>query len=208
MNRHLNFTVIFVSFFSVVLLASQPLVKSNSKDMTDHTEHLIVRKNKKSHVSSHNYFVFAYFKNKSVDGLHLAGSKDGLHWKAFNNDSSLLKPAVAKDRLMRDPCIIKGADGLFHMVWTVSWADKGIGYASSADLIHWSEQKFLPVMEKTEGTRNTWAPEITLNKATGEYMIYWASSVEGKFDETKPLTEKGYNHRIYYCTTSDFETFS
>ncbi|MDD3321416.1 MAG: glycoside hydrolase N-terminal domain-containing protein [Paludibacter sp.] len=155
-----------------------------------------------------NYFVFAYFKNSSIDGLHLAGSTDGLHWKAFNNDSSMLEPTVAKDRLMRDPCIIKGVDGLFHMVWTVSWADKGIGYASSPDLIHWSEQEFLPVMKKTEGTRNTWAPEITLDKENGIYLIYWASTVFGQFDETKPSSENGYNHRIYYCTTIDFKTFS
>jgi hypothetical protein len=87
-------------------------------------------------------YLFCYFKGSSSDGLHLAVSTDGLKWEALKGDSSFLKPAVAKDRLMRDPCIIRGADGLFHMVWTVSWADKGIGYASSKDLIHWSEQQF------------------------------------------------------------------
>ncbi|MDD3079584.1 MAG: glycoside hydrolase N-terminal domain-containing protein [Paludibacter sp.] len=155
-----------------------------------------------------HYYVFAYFKGRSEDGLHLAGSTDGLHWEAFHNDSSFLHPEVAKDRLMRDPCIIKGTDGKFHIVWTVSWTDKGIGYASSSDLIHWSEQQFLPVMEKVDGTRNTWAPEITQDPVSGIYMIYWASTVEGRFEETKPATEAGYNHRIYYCTTKDFINFS
>ncbi len=61
---------------------------------------------------------------------------------------------------MRDPCIIRGADGLFHMVWTVSWNERTIGYASSKDLIHWSEQQAIPVMEHEPTTLNCWAPEI------------------------------------------------
>ena len=81
-------------------------------------------------------YLFAYFKNNGEDGLHLAYSFDGFKWIALKNDSSFLKPAVAHDKLMRDPCIIRGADGLFHMVWTVSWNDKGIGYANSPDLVH------------------------------------------------------------------------
>jgi len=93
-------------------------------------------------------YLFSYFKGNGEDGLHLAYSLDGLNWTSLKKDSSFLKPTVAKDKLMRDPCIIRGKDGLFHMVWTVSWKDRGIGYASSKDLIHWSEQVFLPVMEK------------------------------------------------------------
>jgi len=75
-------------------------------------------------------YLFAYFKGNGEDGLHLAYSLDGYKWAALKNDQSFLKPTVSKDKLMRDPCIIKGKDGLFHMVWTVSWNDKGIGYAS------------------------------------------------------------------------------
>ena len=153
-------------------------------------------------------YLFAYFKDGGKDGLHLAYSEDAYHWTALKNDESFLKPSVAKDKLMRDPCIIRGADGLFHMVWTVSWTDKGIGYASSKDLIHWSEQRFLPVMEKHPGTRNTWAPEITYDAKTRTYMIYWASTIEGEFSSTSSTKESGYNHRMYYTTTKDFQTFS
>lgn len=91
-------------------------------------------------------YMFSYFKNDGKDGLHLAWSSDGYNWKPLRNDSSFLHPAVATDKLMRDPCIIRGADNLFHMVWTVSWNDNGIGYANSPDLVHWSRQQFIPVM--------------------------------------------------------------
>ena len=89
-----------------------------------------------------NVYLFSYFKGNGEDGLHLAYSNDGYSFTALKGDSSFLTPTVSKDKLMRDPCILKGQDGLFHMVWTVSWKDKGIGHASSKDLIHWSEQQF------------------------------------------------------------------
>lgn len=154
-----------------------------------------------------NVYMFCYFKNNGKDGLHLAYSNDGYTWTALHNDSSVLKPAVANDKLMRDPSIIRGADGLFHMVWTVSWNDKGIGYANSKDLLNWSEQKFIPVMAGEDSARNCWAPEITYDAKRKEYMIYWATTIAGKY-KTDTAVEKGYNHRIYYVTTKDFNRFS
>lgn len=153
-------------------------------------------------------YMFSYFKGNGEGGLHLAYSEDGYKWSALKNDTSFLTPKVGKDKLMRDPCIIKGGDGLYHMVWTVSWTDKGIGYANSKDLINWSEQQFIPVMEHEKKTRNTWAPEITYDEANKEYMIYWASTIVGEFPETQSTEDTGYNHRMYYTITKDFKTFS
>ncbi len=152
-------------------------------------------------------YLFSYFKNNGKDGLHLAYSHDGYKWTALNNDRSILKPAVANDKLMRDPCIIKGADGFFHMVWTVSWNDKGIGYAKSKDLINWSEQQFIPVMAQEDSARNCWAPEITYDKKKKQYLIYWATTIAGKY-KIDSFIENGYNHRMYYTTTTNFKTFS
>jgi acetyl esterase/lipase len=159
-------------------------------------------------VAEKSAYLFSYFKGNGEDGLHLAYSEDGYKWQSLKNDTSFLTPEVGKDKLMRDPCIIKGGDGLYHMVWTVSWTDKGIGYASSKDLIHWSKQEFLPVMEHESGTRNTWAPEITYDEENKEYMIYWASTIPGKFPETQTTEDSGYNHRIYYTVTKDFKTYA
>jgi Glycosyl hydrolases family 43 len=152
-------------------------------------------------------YLFSYFKNNGQDGLHLAYSYDGYTFTALKNDSSFLQPTAGKDKLMRDPCILKGADGKFHMVWTVSWNEKGIGYASSPDLVHWSEQQFIPVMDHEDSARNCWAPEITYEVKKKQYMIYWATTISGKYPADTAV-EKGYNHRIYYVTTKDFKTFS
>ena len=116
-------------------------------------------------------YLFSYFKNNGQDGLHLAYSEDGYKWQSLKKDASILTPEVGKDKLMRDPCVIKGGDGLYHMVWTVSWTDRGIGYASSKDLIHWSKQEFIPVMAHEDKARNTWAPEITYDEKSKTYKF-------------------------------------
>lgn len=152
-------------------------------------------------------YLFSYFTGNGEDGLHLAYSEDGYHWTNLS-EKSFLTPVLSNDKLMRDPCIITGGDGRFHMVWTVSWTENGIGYASSKDLIHWSEQKFIPVMAHEDSVRNCWAPELTYDPSHDEYMIYWASTVSGRFQDKSQASEDNYNHRIYYVTTKDFNTFS
>jgi hypothetical protein len=152
--------------------------------------------------------LFAYFKGNGEDGLHLATSPDGLHWQALNGDKSLLTPTVSKDKLMRDPCIIRGHDGLFHMVWTTSWHDRGIGYASSKDLVHWSPQQYLPVMEQEPTAKNCWAPEITYDAQHKQYLLYWATTIPGRFSAGETTADGGNNHRIYYVATTDFKTYT
>ena len=157
--------------------------------------------------STDSVFMFSYFNNNGKDGVHLAYSDDGYSWTALNNDKAFLLPVLSKDSLMRDPCIIRGADDLFHMVWTVSWNEKGIGYANSKDLIHWSKQSFLPVMILEDSARNCWAPEITYDKMKKQYMIYWATTIAGKYPADRSV-ENGYDHRMYYVLTKDFKKFS
>jgi sucrose-6-phosphate hydrolase SacC (GH32 family) len=153
-------------------------------------------------------YLFSYFKHNGEDGLHLAYSEDGLRWQALHNDSSFLIPTAGVDKLMRDPCIIKGPDSIFHMVWTASWNEQGIGYANSPDLINWSEQRYFEVMAHEPDARNCWAPEIFYDQRRKQYMIFWATTINGRFPETQSKKENAYNHRLYYVTTKDFESFS
>ena len=154
-------------------------------------------------------YLFSYFINDSKDGLHLAYSYDGLNWTALNGGKSYLTPAVGKDKLMRDPSICQAPDGTFHMVWTSSWTDRIIGYASSRDLVHWSEQRAIPVMMHEPTAHNCWAPELFYDEPSQTYYIFWATTIPGRHKEVATSeSEKGLNHRMYYVTTKDFQTFS
>ena len=154
-------------------------------------------------------YLFSYFINDSKDGLHLAYSYDGLNWTSLNGGRSFLTPAVGKVKLMRDPSICQAPDGTFHMVWTSSWTDRIIGYASSRDLIHWSEQQAIPVMMHEPEAHNCWAPELFYDEASETYYIFWATTIPGRHKEVPTSeSEKGLNHRMYYVTTKDFRTFS
>jgi superoxide dismutase len=158
-------------------------------------------------------FLFSYFMKNGEDGLHLAVSEDGLKWTALRGGASFLTPVVGENKLMRDPCLLLGPDGVFRMVWTTSWTGGTIGYASSTDLKTWSEQKALPVMAHEPTTANCWAPEIIYDAAQRHYLIFWSSTVPGKFpvpDETerKDRTKPPRNHRLYSTTTADFTTFT
>lgn len=153
-------------------------------------------------------YLFSYFMDNGQDGLHLAWSEDGLQWEALNNNQSFLTPEAGKDKLMRDPCIIRTPDKIFHMVWTVSWDEKGIGYARSTDLVHWSEQKYIPVMEHEKKAMNCWAPEIFFDENREEFMIFWSTTIPGRFPETDGSGDGKNNHRMYYVSSRDMQEFS
>lgn len=158
--------------------------------------------------SKEKAYLFTYFKGNGEDGLHLAYSLDGLKFTTLNDDRSFLTPVVGVSKLMRDPCLIQTPDGVFHMVWTAGWTERGIGYASSKDLANWSEQKYILVMDKEPTARNCWAPEIIYDKKTKQFLIFWATTIPGRFPDTEKGGDSNYNHRIYCTTTKDFEIFS
>jgi hypothetical protein len=134
-------------------------------------------------------------------GAYLALSTDGLHWEQLNGRQPVIVPQVGSEKLMRDPSINRGKDGVYRMVWTSGWKGKDIGYAESSDLIHWGEQKTIPVGEHIDSTNNCWAPEMFYDDIKKQYMIYWSSQVG-------PWKKIGSEGRIYYVTTKDFKTFS
>lgn len=150
-------------------------------------------------------YLFSTFKEGEQDGLRFAFSYDGYQWS--NIPGLFLRAQVGKDKIMRDPSITRGPDGTWHLVWTSAWrGNNGIGYAHSKDLVHWSEQKFIPVMAHEPTVCNVWAPELYYDDKDKQFIIAWASTIPGRFpDYLEPSTN---NHRMYFTTTRDFHTFA
>ena len=103
--------------------------------------------------------------------------------------------------MMRDPSITQGPDGTFHLVWTLAWAgEKAFGYASSKDLINWSEQRKITVMADSV-TNNVWAPELFYDDELEQFLIIWSSGIRKELrTEADNLGTNG-SHRMYYTTT-------
>lgn len=171
-------------------------------------------------------YLFTGHREPALDGLHLLYSYDGYRWDSlqgvwlepmignkqpeyYNHHAQRMEaPKYAPQSMMRDPSIVQGPDGTFHLVWTLAWSgEKAFGYASSKDLIHWSEQRAIPVMEG-EPTNNVWAPEVFYDDVKEQYLIAWSSSIlPENYTEADRLGTNGC-HRLYYTTTKDFKTFA
>lgn len=154
-------------------------------------------------------YLFAYFHHdKEAEGFRLAWSADGYEFKMINGGRAMITPAAGEHKLMRDPHLMRGPDGTWHLVWTTGWTGQTIGYASSRDLVNWSEQKTLAVMAHEPAAQNCWAPELIWDPTKQRYLIFWSTTILGKFPETEMSNRRPErNHRIYATATKDFETF-
>ena len=149
-------------------------------------------------------YISTSFHEPANEGLRFIYSYDGWKWDSI--PGTWLKPEVGRQKVMRDPSIIRTPDGMFHLVWTSSWrGDRGFGYACSKDLKNWSEERFIEVMPDTT-TVNVWAPELFWDDVKQQAVIIWASCIPGKFPDA--LEDHRNNHRLYYTTTKDFKTFA
>jgi hypothetical protein len=116
--------------------------------------------------------------------------------------------------LMRDPFLTRGPDGTWHLLWTWGWnrQETGgrlrIGYSGSKDLVTWSPQRAIEVMDSEPTARNAWAPEAVYDEAKREWIIFWSTTIPGRFPDSEGTGDSGYNHRLYAVTTRDWQNFS
>ena len=169
---------------------------------------LETRATSREHILPAKCYLFAYF-SVGDSGLHLAYSVFGYRWNVMDGGRIFLHPEIGEEKLMRDPFLWRDTNGLFHLVWTMGWSGNAIGYANSKDLMHWSEQRALPVMAGEPSTLNCWAPETFWDERSGQYLIFWASRVAKKSAEANDALLAGQPpNRIYATTTKDFQTFT
>lgn len=171
-------------------------------------------------------YIFTSFHEPSTDGLRYLYSEDGLKWDSIpgifmapevgNEEAytdawtgeSVIPNFAPNDRVLRDPSIVQGPDGTFHLVWTTQWmGSKGFGYASSKDLKHWSKQIEIPVMQN-HPTNNVWAPELFYDDDLQLFFIIWSSQIDPRDYTAADKLGTNSCHRMWYCTTKDFKRFS
>jgi hypothetical protein len=156
-----------------------------------------------------DWYLFTSFRNNGETGVYLALSPDGKTWTTLNDDKPWV-PVEHPGMLMRDPWLGQGHDGTWHMLWTWGWtkAEAGglkIGYSSSKDLLTWTPQREIPLLQDEPTAKNAWAPEAIWDGAKKQWVIYWSTTIPGRFPGAM---DNGYNHRIYATTTKDWHTFT
>lgn len=185
--RHKTIALIFTAFVLLFLAASCATASFASEAGKD------------------SVYLFTSFNNADQKFLRYLYSYDGYHWT--NVPGTFMEATVGAAKQIRDPSVVRGPDGVFHLVWTTGWADpKGFGYASSKDLIHWSEQQFIPAMTNEPTTVNCWAPELFYDGKGKQFIIVWASTIPGRYPDMMEAHTN--NHRLYFTTTRDFKTFA
>ena len=157
----------------------------------------------------------------------LADVGQGLHFKDMNGStSSNLKPVLSSDVGecgVRDPFMCRSPEGdTFYLIATDlsvyvrgGW-NNNAGQATktgshsiilweSHDLVNWTHSRQIPVARSDAGM--AWAPEMIYCEETGEYYIFFSSTVLD--DYSKGVDAKILERDcVYYTTTRDFKHFS
>ena len=136
-------------------------------------------------------YLFVYFPSNSNENLYYAVSKDGYSYTPLNNGERVMwSDTVAIKKGIRDPHILRGADGkTFYMVATdmrcaEGWSsNRGIVMYKSTDMIHWqhSTVHFPDRFPEWKNVTRVWAPEViwdanyeNADGTKGRYMVYYS----------------------------------
>lgn len=169
-------------------------------------------------------YLFGHFIGEGAgnqEQIYFAVSDDGLNFKDMNGGVPVLTSAIGEGGV-RDPYLYRSHEGdRFFLIATDlsifnrgGWFKNAQGYYDasttgspylvlweSLDLVHWGEARLLKVAPENAGM--AWAPEMIYNDETGEYIIFFSSSIMNP--ETK---YKAKPNAIYYVATRDFVNFS
>lgn len=169
-------------------------------------------------------YLFAYFTTaQEEDGEQVRFARsvggDPLHWQNLHGGHPVVTSRIGT-RGLRDPFLLRAA-GLpdeaakFYLLATDlrigpggrprDWKEcqrngsRSIVISESEDLVTWSDPWLLDVAPPEAG--NAWAPEACYDELSGNYFVYWASTLY-ESEEDRAFGE-GYS-RMLGATTLDF----
>ena len=199
-------------------------VSADNESVTKEFDVTVLKAPRKLTEDDFGGYLFAHFigeQEGNQEQIYFSLSENGLNFKDMNDCKPVLISNVG-ERGVRDPYMYRSYEGdRFFLIATDlsifnrgGWFQNEQGYYDasttgssnlvlweSTDLIHWSDAKLLPVAPENAGM--AWAPEMIYYEETGEYVIYFSSSIMNP--ETKM---KAKPNTIFYVTTRDFVNFS
>jgi len=140
-------------------------------------------------------YLFAYFTGNSQndEALRFAISNDGYNYKALNNNNPVLESkTISSTGGIRDPHILRGADGKSYymvatdMVSALGWnANRAFILMKSENLIDWktSVVNIPTTFPALSSAQRVWAPQTIYDSVKGKYMVYWSMSIDNSYDK-------------------------
>ncbi len=164
-------------------------------------------------IGKYKGYLFTFFPSNNDENLYYAYSDDGFNYTVLNNGQKVMaSDTVAIKKGIRDPHILRGADGkTFYMVATdmrsaEGWAsNRGIVLYKSTDMIHWQHSTVHFPTRFPDGwssVTRVWAPEViwdanyqNADGTKGRYLVYFSllTSDDGTCTYDK----------VYYCYAND-----
>jgi len=144
----------------------------------------------------------------------LSDGDDPCSWSRLNGGQPLLRSDLGTTGV-RDPYIVRGADGFFIIATDLriyggddagwdAWTRHGsrnIVVWRSTDLLSWSAPWCLEVAPPTAGM--AWAPEAVYDADRGEFLVFWSSALYDVDDDDHLGTAYS---RVLAAWTPDFRT--
>jgi len=170
------------------------------------------------HPTSDEVLLLTSFRANGQFGPTLSMSTDGVRFTPLNKGQPFFQPPQWPNgqNLVRDASVLY-REGVFHMVWTSGWTGRIFGYASSKDLVNWSEPRqvtpFPPTLPAEDQPENIWAPELHWDPAKQDYFILFASTTRRERTNDNASNNDGkvgskYDNRVFITRTKDFAAFS
>ncbi len=196
---------------------SVTLTVSAEKDGVTKSREIKTTVKAKPEKKEYTAYLYAHFKEHpgqvGEQDVFFGISKNGLDWTALNNNEAVLKSEVG-DKKVRDPYIIRSADGdKFYLIATdqniyqyggVDWdklstqGSQALTIWESTDLVNWTDHRRVVVADSVNAGC-AWAPEAIYDEGTGEYLVYWSSKV----------ADDNYARQYNFVSkTRDFYTFT
>jgi arabinoxylan arabinofuranohydrolase len=157
-------------------------------------------------------FLFTTFRDETTplsEQIYMGVSEDGRNWDALSGGNPVLVSAVG-EKGVRDSFLLRSHDG--QKVWLIAtdlcvhrnrdWkrntqaGSRSIVVWESSDLVHWTPPRLAVVAPGDAGC--VWAPEAIYDEATGDYLVYWASTT---------ARDNFSKQRIWAAHTKDFRSF-
>lgn len=158
----------------LILLAAAGLLSSGCTDSSRKEE------------TPYSAYLFTYFlgNDPGEEAIRYALSWDGYHYRALKGN----KPIISSERIsssggVRDPHILRGADGKFYMTVTdlyvpeQGWSNFAMVMMKSDDLVNWTSSivnipETFP--EEFGDVDRVWAPQTIYDPESERYMLYWS----------------------------------